>query len=52
MLVTYPIYTQSIADAISMAQRQAKASGFKHSFLVKTAKVGNGAWEITLRLVV
>lgn len=50
MIVTYPIFTQSIADAILMAQRQAKASGFAHSFLVKTSKVGNGSWEITLRL--
>ena len=50
MLVTYPVFTQSVADAIYMAQNQAKANGYKITYLVKANKVGNGAWEVTLRL--
>lgn len=50
MVVKFPIYTQSMADAISMAKAQAAAQGYKNVYLVKVDKVGNGAWEITMRL--
>lgn len=49
MVVKFPIYTQSMADAINMAKAQAAAQGF-NVYLVKVDKVGNGAWEITMRL--
>jgi hypothetical protein len=51
MIVTYTIYTQSMADAATLASKQAKASGYSSTFLTKVTKVGNGAWEVTLRLV-
>lgn len=50
MVVKFPIYTQSMADAIVMAKAQAMAQGFKTVYLVKVDKVGNGAWEVTMRL--
>lgn len=50
MVVKFPIYTQSMADAINMAKAQAKAQGFRNMYLVKVDKVGNGAWEVTMRL--
>lgn len=39
-----------MADAISMAKAQAKAQGFSTTYLVKVSKVGNGAWEVTMRV--
>jgi hypothetical protein len=50
MVVKFPIYTPSMADAISMAKAQAKAQGFSTTYLVKVSKVGNGAWEVTMRV--
>ena len=50
MVVKFPIYTQSMADAISMAKAQAAAQGYKNVYLVKVDKVGNGAWNVTMRL--
>jgi len=50
VLVTYPISTASLADAITLAKSMAKANGYPVTFLVKVNKVGNGSWEIVLRL--
>jgi hypothetical protein len=50
MIVKFPIYTQTMADAISMAKAQAAAQGYKTVYLVKVDKFGNGAWEVTMRL--
>jgi pyruvate/2-oxoglutarate/acetoin dehydrogenase E1 component len=50
MLVTYPIHTISMADAIENAKRMAMANGYKVFYLVKIVKVGNGVWDVTMRL--
>lgn len=50
MLVKYTIYTQSMADATSMAKRQALASGYKTTYLTGIKKLGNGVWEIAMQL--
>lgn len=39
-----------MADAISTAKAQAAAQGYRTVYLVKVDKVGNGAWEVTMRL--
>lgn len=50
MVVKFPVFTQSMADAIAIAKQQAAAQGFKSMYLVKVDKVGNGAWEVTMRV--
>jgi len=50
MVVKFPVFTQSMADAIAVAKQQAAAQGFKSMYLVKVDKVGNGAWEVTMRV--
>jgi len=50
MVVKFPVFTQSMADAIAVAKQQAAAQGFKSMYLVKVDKMGNGAWEVTMRV--
>lgn len=51
MIVTYPIHTPAMQDAIDQAMRMAKAHGYKSSVLLNIRSVGTGAWEVKLQVL-
>ena len=51
MIVTYPINTPAMSDAIDMAMRMAKAQGYKSSILLNIQSVGVNSWEVKLQVL-
>jgi hypothetical protein len=48
MIVTYPVHTESYANAIKLAETMAASHGFKNTRLLGITKTGNGSWEVRL----
>lgn len=48
MIVTYPIHTESYANAIKLAEAMAASHGFKHTRLLGITKTGKGTWDVRL----
>lgn len=51
MIVTYPIHTPGMQNAIDQAMRLAKAHGYKSSVLLNIRSVGVSAWEVKLQVM-
>lgn len=48
MIVTYPIHTESYANAIKLAEAMAKSHGYTSFRLLGITKTGNGSWDVRL----
>ena len=50
MIITYPIQTFSMNDAIETAKRMATSQGYKHPILLDIKNKGTGSWEVKLQV--
>lgn len=48
MIVTYPVHTESYANALKLAENMAKSHGFKSFRLLGITKTGSGTWDVRL----
>jgi hypothetical protein len=48
MIVTYPIHTESYANAIKLAESTAKSHGFTTFRLLGITKTGSGTWDVKM----
>jgi hypothetical protein len=50
MIVTYPIQTPAMSDAIEMAKRMATSQGYKTPVLLEIRPTGTGSWSVKLQV--
>jgi hypothetical protein len=51
MIVTYPIQTPAMQDAIEQATRTAKAQGYRTVVLLDIQSTGVGSWLVKLQVM-
>ena len=50
MIVTYPVQTPAMNDAIEMAKRMATSQGYKMPVLLEIKSMGAGSWNVKLQV--
>lgn len=51
MIVTYPVQTPAMTDAIDMAKRMAASQGYKMPVLLDVKSTGAGQWMVKLQVM-
>lgn len=51
MIITYPIQTFAMNDAIETAKRMAISQGYKRPVLLDIQNKGMGSWEVKLQVM-
>lgn len=51
MIVTYPVQTASMQDAIDHATRMAQAQGYRIVVLLDIKSTGTGSWSVKLQVM-